>query len=405
VTGVDSEAFEALLTPAGQALLAEVGGADLSEAGLLGTASRLRAHHPPVLVAAALTQARLRVRAGAKFGADADRMYFTPQGLEQSTRASVAAHHATRFAAYLPARRTDQTTLELCSGIGADLIARARAGLPTDAVDRDPLTVAVARANLDALGLTDLARVTEGDATAADPSGYAAVFADPGRRTARGRIFDPRSYEPPLTTVLDLAGRAPAGCVKVAPGIPHEMVPAGAEAEWISDGGEVKEAALWLGALSGGLEGGVGRRATLLPSGATLTPDTDLGSPPVDAFRRYLYEPDGAVIRAHLVAEVVALLDGALVDPNIAYVTSDRLVFTPFATPYEIRGVMPFSLKRLRALLRERRVGILTIKKRGSAVDIERLRKDLHLSGAEEAVLVLTRVGDAPIAVLCDRVD
>lgn len=397
MTGVDLEAFESLLSPAGQALLAEAGDSDLSESGLLSTASRLRSAHPAELVAAALTQARLRARARAKFGADADRMFFTPQGLEQSTRATVAAHHATRFADHLTGGRT----LELCCGIGADLIARARAGLPTEAIDRDPLTVAVARANLDALGLSGMAKVTEADATETESAGYAAVFADPGRRTARGRIFDPRSYEPPLTTVLDLVARAPAGCVKVAPGIPHETVPSGAQAEWISDGGEVKEAALWLG----GLAGGVARRATLLPSGATLTPETGLGSPPVDSFRRYLYEPDGAVIRAHLVAEVAARIDGALVDPNIAYVTSDRLVFTPFATPYEIREVMPFSLKRLRALLRERRIGILTIKKRGSAVDIERLRKDLRLSGAEAAVLVLTRVGDAPIAVLCDHIE
>ena len=92
-------------------------------------------------------------------------------------------------------------------------------------------------------------------AVAQDPRGHAAVFADPGRRTARGRIFDPEAYEPPLTTVLGLAQAAPAACVKVAPGIPHDAVPYGAEAEWISDGGEVKEAALWLGRLSGARRG------------------------------------------------------------------------------------------------------------------------------------------------------
>ena len=178
--------------------------------------------HPPVLVAAALTQARLRVRAAAKFGADADRMYFTPQGLEQSTRASVAAHHATRFAACLPTTRPAGRRSSSAPASGPTSSPGRGRGLATDAVDRDPLTVAVARANLDALGLSGMAKVTEADATEADPSGYAAVFADPGRRTARGRVFDPRSYEPPLSTVLDLVGRAPAGCVKVAPGIPHE---------------------------------------------------------------------------------------------------------------------------------------------------------------------------------------
>ena len=39
-------------------------------------------------------------------------------------------------------------------------------------------------------------------------------------------------------------------CVKVAPGIPHALVPHDVEAEWVSDHGEVKEAALWSGRLA-----------------------------------------------------------------------------------------------------------------------------------------------------------
>jgi SAM-dependent methyltransferase len=398
---VDIAAFEGLLTPGGQALLGEVGAADVSEQALLTTASRLRARHPPDLVGAALTQVRLRVRARAKFGDGADRMYFTPAGLEQATRASVARHRARRFAALLGA---GGSVLDLGCGIGGDLLARGRAGCRGRGVDLDPLTAAVAAANLDASGLAGLASVLVGDALAQDPAGHAAVFADPGRRTSRGRVFDPEAYQPPLSGVLDLAGTAPAGCVKVAPGIPHDMVPPGAEAEWISDGGEVKEAALWLGGLSGAREGTTLRRATVLREGtdtATLTADPRPEPPPVAGWRRYLYEPDGAVVRAHLVGEVAATLDGALADPRIAYITSDALRPTPFARAYEIHDVLPFSVKRLRAALRARDVGTLTIKKRGFAADIERLRRDLRPAGTRECVVVLTRVGDAPVALIC----
>jgi hypothetical protein len=396
---MDIAAFEELLTPAGQALLGEVGAADVDESALLATATRLRSRYPPELVAAALTQARLRLRGRAKFGADADRMYFTPAGLEQATRASVARHRARRFAAYLP---DGGTVLDLGCGIGGDLIGRALAGCRGHGVDRDALTAAVARANLRAAGLEGVATAREGVATAQDPSAYAAVFADPGRRTSRGRVFDPEAYEPPLTTVLELAGAAPAACVKVAPGIPDDAIPPGAEAEWISDGGEVKEAALWLGALSGAAS--ILRRATVLRDGqrpATLVAEPGLAPPEVAGWRRYLYEPDGAVVRAHLVAEVAAMLDGALADPRIAYITSDVLRPTPFAHVYEIRDVLPFSVKRVRAALRERDVGTLTIKKRGFAADIDRLRRDLRPSGSRECVLVLTRVGDAPVALIC----
>ncbi|MFC5749095.1 THUMP-like domain-containing protein [Actinomadura rugatobispora] len=419
---MDLQAFRDLLTPAGQAVLAAAAGSDLSESGLLTTATRLREEHPGGPVAAALTQARLRVRARAKFGADADAMYFTQAGLEQSTRAGVAAHRARRFAAYLHEDSPDvhppasAGVLDLGCGIGADLIARARAGCTGEGVERDPLTAEVARANLAALELDDLASVRLGDALDADPAGRAAVFADPGRRTARGRVFDPRSYEPPLDDVLALASRAPAACVKVAPGIPYEalwdggdgapLTGAPVEAEWISEGGEVKEAALWLG----GLAGDVRRRATLLTPGApavTLTPEPGLGEPEVRPWGRFLYEPDGAVIRAHLVAEAAARVGGWLADPRIAYVTSDTLAPTPLAAAYEIEDVLPFSVKRLRAELRRRAPGTLTIKKRGSAVDIDRLRRDLGFGGRSgarrtggELVLLLTRVGRDPVALL-----
>ncbi|MFC4053874.1 SAM-dependent methyltransferase [Actinomadura syzygii] len=399
---MDIALFAALRGPSGRAVLAEAAGADVSEGGLLATASRLRGRHDPSLVAAALTQVRLRQRARVKFGADADRMYFTQTGLEQSTRASVASHRARRFADRLPGARV----LELGCGIGADLIARARDGLPGDGVEIDPLTAEVARANVSALELDGLASVRVGDATKEDPDGYDAVFADPGRRTARGRVFDPRSYEPPLDVVLEKAGRVRAACVKVAPGIPHEGVPDGAEAEWVSVGGDVKEAALWLGELAGD----VGRRATLLTSDVdpqvwTLTP-SGRDVPDVREWGRFLYEPDGAVIRAHLVGEVAESVDGGLADPHIAYITSDALRPTPFASVYEIEDVLPFSVKRLRAELRRREVGVLTVKKRGSAVDVDRLRRDLGFGGrrpghgAAELTLVVTRVGRDPVALL-----
>jgi hypothetical protein len=120
--------------------------------------------------------------------------------------------------------------------------------------------------------------------------------------------------------------------------------------------------------------------------------------------RRYLYEPDGAVIRAGLVAEAAALVGGNLVDPSIAYATADGLVTTPFMTAYEVTDVVPFGLKRLRSLLRARRVGRLTVKKRGSAITPESLRQQLRLSGPEEATIVLTRVAGAATVLVVDRV-
>ncbi|WP_326572839.1 class I SAM-dependent methyltransferase [Actinacidiphila glaucinigra] len=384
--GVDLDAFSALLTDEGQSLLASL--RDYDPAAELATATRLRREHDAGLVAAALTQARLRQRAVAKFGGDAYRMYFTPDGVEQSTRASVARHRAERFAALGVRRLAD-----LCCGIGGDAVPLARAGVEVLAVDRSPLTCAVVRANAEALGLAGLIEVRCADVTEIAADGCDAVFVDPARRGGRGRIFDPEAYSPPLSWAVAAARKAPLAALKVAPGIPHEAVPEDAEAEWVSDHGDVKEAVLWFGTAPGT------RRATLLPSGATL-PAAGLPDPQVRPVGRWLYEPDGAVIRAHMVADVAARVGGGLIDATIAYVTSDERHTTPYATAYEITDVLPFNLKRLKALLREREVGVLTVKKRGSAVEPEEVRRRVKPQGPHAATVFLTRVAGAPSMLL-----
>ena len=369
------------------ALAAEVAGLDP-----LAAAAAVRARGvPPQLAAAALTQVELRRRAVPKFGAAAGRMFFTRAGLEQATRAVVAERRAARLAAAGVRRLAD-----LGCGLGSDALAAARAGLSVYAVEADPHTAALAAANVAEAGLADLITVECADATTVDLAGFDAVFADPARRTAgRGRVFDPRSYSPPWEFVAGLADRVPRTVLKLAPGIDHALLPPGAEGEWVSVGGDLVEAAFWCGPLAS-----APRRATLLPSGAELTGSGEVAAPvgPTGAF---LYDPDPAVVRAHLVAEFAGTVDGRLADPSIAYVYTDEPVDTPYARRLTVTDVLPFSLKRLRALLRERGVGRLEIRKRGSALEPEKLRRDLKLSGSAAASLVLTRVAGAPTVILC----
>lgn len=384
---MDLEAFRWLLTEPGQRLLAEA--VALEEPDPLRAQTALRRTASAEHAAAALTQARLRERATAKFGADAARMYFTPDGLEQATRTSVAQHRAGRLAAF----RTE-SLVDLGCGIGGDLLAAARVGIICAGVDLDPVRVAVAEANLAALELAGAVMVA--DATTLDTTPFDVAFADPARRSARGRTFDVDDWTPPWPFVEGLLRRD--SCVKVAPGIPHALVPEGVEAEWVSDRGEVKEAALWSGRLAT-----VRRRATVIGDGglATLTDEDDPGGE-VRAVGGFLYEPDGAVIRAGLVTAVAAGVHGGLVDEHIAYVTSDESFHTPFARGYRVVEELPYREKPLRAALRERGIGRLTIKKRGVDVVPDLLRKRLALAGDDEATIVLTRVAGQGTALLVD---
>ncbi|MEZ5112501.1 MAG: hypothetical protein R2693_03240 [Nocardioidaceae bacterium] len=90
----------------------------------------------------------------------------------------------------------------------------------------------------------------------------------------------------------------------------HGLIPEGLEAEWVSKGDEVKEAALWSGRLAS-----VRRCATAIAhSGLVTITDEDESNEEVVDLGKYLYEPDGAVIRAGLVGVAAAGVGGGLVD-------------------------------------------------------------------------------------------
>jgi SAM-dependent methyltransferase len=391
---VDVEQLEYLLTDAGQRLLADAT-EQLRESDELAAADRLRrGGADPAHVAAAVTQVRLRAAAVDKLGPEAEVMYFTPDGLEQATHRTVSARRAARVAA--AGRRR---VVDLCCGVGSDLIAFARAGLQVTGVERDPIAAAVATANLAALGL-------DGDIEVADALGYPtsintndAVFIDPARRDRGGRVFDPDRYSPSWSHVEALVRSG--AIAKVAPGIPHELVPDGVEAEWVSLGGRLREATLWPAGLAQTM-----RRATVLArdgSAAQLTGDEpDDGAPPTGGVGQFLYEPDDAVVRAHLVRDFAASVGGWLLDPHLAYVSADTEQPTSLGSAYRVVETLPYREKALRAALRARDVGAVQIKKRGIAITPEELRSRLRLRGSASATLVLTRTPHGAQALLVE---
>ncbi|MFC4428318.1 class I SAM-dependent methyltransferase [Citricoccus alkalitolerans] len=476
-----------VLTPEGWSLLNSLEGYRESEALALST--RLRSEgHTPELVSAVLTQLKFRSKAAAKFGPFAGHMVFTRAGLEQATRMNVAAVHAGRFAAAGVASVAD-----LGCGLGADSMALAALDLEVTAVERDETVAAAATINLmpfpnasvvcaDAeewLGALDTSGgdATDTSGTSARPAGF---WLDPARRvvssSGSSRVFDPEAFSPPLSFVERLADTgAPVG-VKLGPALPHDSIPGGCEAQWVSVDGSLTEAVLWFNVLarpgvrrsalvlgggsraasgggaaavsgsraaSGGGAAAVGGSRAASGGGASavggawpasgaeggrgpaeLSSNEDFGDSPavpvagLEGLTDYLYEPDPAVIRAGLVADLIGreftAVGGRLLDERIAYFCADDAVDTPFATGYRVLEVMPYKVKGLRRWVKETGVGRLDIKKRGVDVTPEELRRLLMsgqgkggkskggMAAGRHATLVLARIGEERVAVVVE---
>jgi predicted RNA methylase len=430
-----NEAAE-LLSPAGEELLALLGGLDVTPEVALRLGDQLRRQYPAGLVAAALTQQSLRIAGREKFSR-ADEMFFTRAGLEQASAEVVAAHSALRFA------NTTGRVADLCCGIGGDLIALAAAsrgsvpGGDADgrgaaqghgdwvtpaasdasarvvAVDADPDVLEFAVRNLAVYGHGGVSAVCA-DVHDLDLTGIEAIFIDPARRTGRRRLRTGDS-EPPLDWCFTLADRVPRVCIKAAPGVAHELVPADWEMEFVATGRALKEALLWSAEFAT-----TTRRATVLTSGAGSGEGQDEGdglaatvatlvagdgpSLLVSEPGEFLLDPNPAVTRAGLVAELGREVGGWQIDPMIAFLSLDRPVRTPFARTLRVIASLPWHERDVSRTLRELGVGSADIRRRGLAGDVEQIRRRLRLEGDRSAVIALTRRDDRPWCLICEPV-
>ena len=393
---MDHTVFQSLLTPAGQEILQAATALSPREHDFLVHFQTLSRRFSPDLARAALEIAILRHEAIIKFPF-ADKLYLTRQALEQASSYAVSSYRAERFQQF-------PCIADLGCSIGGDTFALAKIA-PTIGLDVDPLRLLMASANLHALGLSPHTQMIQSDLTFCLPiKAGSGLFFDPSRRAGDHRFFSVQQYRPPLSIILDWLPDYPALGVKISPGVNMaELEGYEAEVEFISLLGELKEAVLWFGPLKTS-----SRRATVLPGPYQLAVDfperLSMVSHNISDPKLYLYEPDPAVIRSGLVITLAEMLNASQVDPDIAYLTSEAHSPTPFARIWMIEDWFPFQLKRLRAYLRQRHIGHVTVKKRGSPLEPDFLIHQLRLKGDQECVLVLSHLRGEPIVIICKGV-
>jgi hypothetical protein len=83
---------------------------------------------------------------------------------------------------------------------------------------------------------------------------------------------------------------------------------------------------------------------------------------------------------------------------------ADGAVPTPFARAFRVVEALPFALKRLKARLRALDAGEVTVKKRGSPLDPDRLARELRGRGPRPLIVTLTHVAGRPYALICEVV-
>jgi hypothetical protein len=388
-------ALRDLLSPAGAQILQEAEALSPREENFLANFQTLARRFPPPLARAALETAILRLEGAAKFPF-AQRLYWTRSALEQASSYPVASYRAGRMSSF-------EMAFDLGCSAGGDTLALAEHCF-TIGLDRDPLRLALAQANVAAMNLSQRTAFLQVDLKTALPfhkptHSRSVLFFDPARRAEGRRIFHVEEYHPPLSILKSWLPDFPSLAVKLSPGVTlAELDNYPAEIEFISLDGDLKEAVLWFGPLRS-----ISRRATLLSShgGRTYTlGGIPAGPRPTRTPLAYLIEPDPAILRAGLVSNLGEQISAFQLDDQIAYLTTPDPVLTPFGRTWPILDWFPFQLKRLRAYLRQRGVGSVTVKKRGSPIEPQALIQDLRLRGEEQALIFLTQAQGKPIIMI-----
>jgi hypothetical protein len=382
--------FRWLISPDGRRWLAEA----RDDASALQ--SRLRKFLSAERARLVSLQIELRRRAREKFPL-ADQMFFTRKGLEQATDGDVAAYKAAKFP-------SGSHIVDLCCGIGGDLAALARRGKAVG-VDLDPICILFAAANVAAYGISqDQYELSLGDATALRLPADQIWHCDPDRRAAGPKTSQLELGAPKLATIQRLLEHNPNAAIKLAPAVQAPSAwQHSAELEWLGSRGETRQQVAWFGSLAH--HPGTPSATIVDARGGPRTVRGDASEDLAIAPRlgRFLYEPHSAILAARLIAALCAEHQLSPISPGIVYLTGDVAINDAALDAFEVRDVLPFDRKQLKAYCRQHQIGRLEVKKRGIDLDPARLRKEIIAHGDNASTLLIAPIAGRIQAIIARR--
>jgi hypothetical protein len=372
----------------------------IDEQHLIGLIQSLRQQVTPHRAQLLVTQAQLRLRAAEKFSLASD-MFFTEQGLQQSSSDRIARYKASRFASV-------KRVADLCCGIGGDAQQLAK-DLDVTAVDHDPVCCLLAERNIHLV--SGQAQVLCEDVEKFDLTHVDGWHLDPDQRIGSRRRREVDQISPDWNLISGMLEKNPHACIKLSPitDLTRELAQSTElHVEFVGEGRECKQQLVW----SGKLRNDWLRQATIvLANGATIQVQSNMLLPDFDDYPlletdplgQYLYEPHPALIAAHLSGELAEQLELLQVDEGVEYFTGNQRVQHGALQAFEIIDHTSLDSKRVKAMLREHDAYPAEIKKRGVDHQLMQRFAKFKSQGQQALTLVLTRLNGNKIAILAKR--
>jgi hypothetical protein len=330
-------------------------------------------------------------------------LLYTKLALEQSSGESAAGWKAGLMGG--------RAIIDLTGGLGIDAIFFLRRFDHVVYCERDPVLAELAAYNRRAMEVANIETVVgeSADTLAGYPDdAFDWVYVDPARREEGVRSVGLEATSPDVVRLHDLMLRkAPRVCIKASPALEvsglQEKLPALSSVIVVSVGGECKETLLML---DRGSDSGKPHsvRAVCLDEGGGVfeissKDDGCLERVVAQAPGQWFYEPDAAIIKARLSAELAAKLGLEFLNDSVDYLTSDRFVEGFPGRSFRVVECLPFKPKAFRSQLASRGITGAAIQRRDFPLSPEQLRKQFRLGESSDVFLFFTR--DASGGLVC----